>query len=137
MRTILLGAMLLAGSALLVGASSAHAQTGAPLPTSGRGGTLADCRGSYCSPDLCDRPSQSYGARTGYTRFTSAQGSAIFAPGGEAYSYAGYGSSYSPYLDDGGPTTWYGDGGAGGDASLLRVCTQPTGDTPNRGADRG
>jgi hypothetical protein len=65
------------------------------------------CRGySWAGAGRCDGPWSGYprcrglsaGAGEGsygYTRYTSSQGSPFFAPGGEAYSYAGYGG-FSP-----------------------------------------
>jgi hypothetical protein len=76
------------------------------------GTVVGRCGGSAAGYLRCPSPYASYGEspheRTlGYTRYTSSQGSPFFAPGGEAYSYAGYGG-FSPLGSGVGTSTRYG-----------------------------
>jgi hypothetical protein len=76
------------------------------------GAAVGRCGGSTAGYPRCHSPYAGYGElpadRTpGYTRYTSSQGSLFFAPGGEAYSYAGYGG-FSPLGSGVGTSTDYG-----------------------------
>jgi hypothetical protein len=154
MRAAILGAALLTSAAVLAIAPAAHAQdagypstapyTGADV---GRETAPYECGGygtvrhastyGYGRPACsdygrCNSPyagysNQPYSTSSPYPRYSSSQSSPFFGPGGEAYSYAGYGG-FSPYgygagtncLCDG-----YGTSGIAATSSLAR-CTLPT-----------
>lgn len=151
MRVVQLGAALLAAIAVLAGTPAARAQDagygGSALPTGAGARSSRVCGSEGPAPDpsayaygrqAC-RPAADRGASSrdrlcaspyrGYSGLLYSDPAPFFAPGGEAYSYAGYGSSYSPYLlDTEAPAVARGDSADGSAASLgPPACTSPTG----------
>lgn len=139
MRAVILRAALLASSALLASVSGAYAQedgdpstprdagpqAGGAVASNACGGyrTTLDTSAYRYGRTACG--SAGYGGSpagdrrctspyAGYSGVPYGTGSPFFAPGGEAYSYAGYGSSYSPYgMEAGASATSGGDGATG------------------------
>lgn len=137
----LAAALLLAGTAL-ASAPAARAQDSGsaaarPLTAGCTGGAASDptayaygrtaCRaaaepGSPAPDRLCTSPYRGtrgllYSDRTPY-----------YAPGGEAYSYSGYGSRYSPYVSDG-AAAW-----PAGSAGVAATTSPPTCASPTNAA---
>ena len=154
MRAVILRAALLASIALLASASAASAQeAGEPstprdagpqagsavassacggyrttLDTSayGYGHTACGSAGYGGSPAGDRRCASPYAGYSGVPYGTS---SPFFAAGGEAYSYAGYGSSYSPYGSEAGANAPSGGDGMNGIVATERLapCTSSVG----------
>lgn len=118
MRAVVLGAALMAGAVVLAHAPGAQAQ-GSDDPTTGPGARTAEHGGP--APEVCR------GSPTGYySSNNSSQSSPFFGAGGAAYSYAGYGGSYSPYEDRPGPNAAVArDGTRGGAATSRTACITP------------
>ncbi len=120
MRAVVLGAALLAGAIILLQAPAAQAQ-GMAEP-----GTGAGAQGDR-EPAL----GPCVGAATGYysSHTGNSQSSPLFAPGGAAYSYAGYGGSYSPSGSETGLNAAVATPGAKRVAATMdpAACTSPIG----------
>jgi hypothetical protein len=156
MRLTHLGAALIAIGALLAAAPSARAQNGAyPSPglTAGAGAgaqvsiscgdrSTAPEPSAYATGRLDCSPAANLGSRSstppcrgpyrGYSGLLYSEHSAFHAPGGEAYSYAGYGSSYSPYATSAGASLPADSAGVESPAATTRpaACTSPADSTP-------
>ncbi len=112
MKPRYLGAALLGTVVVLASAPAARAQDG-------------DAGGATSPNQACTSP---YPGHSGllYTDHTL-----FYAPGGEAYSYAGYGSSYSPYATSAAAGALAGSGTQNHAASTSPVaCTRPS-DAPS------
>jgi hypothetical protein len=152
MRPNFLGAAILVGAAVLASCPAARAQEqGCPgrapassaengaagactCPGYGTGrdasayayGRLDCASGGNRAPLPTDSLCTS--ARRDYSGLLYSASVPFFAPGGEAYSYAGYGSSYSPYAASGGVAPAAGSPGANGlpIPAGLPACTNTT-----------
>jgi hypothetical protein len=151
MRAVILRAALLASIALLASVSAAYAQDdGDPStprhasPQAGHAVASSACSGYRTTPDTsaygydhtaCGSAASSAGDRRctslymGYHGLQYGTSSPFFAPGGEAYSYAGYGASYSPYAAEAAASTPSGGNGTNGIVATqsLAPCTSSVG----------
>ena len=135
------GAVLGAGAAGDSRGAPAACGRDAPAPEAASSSGLPVCRAERtgvaasgnrgCLSASAGSSGVSYGPGWRLDRYATAQGSPFYAPGGEAYSYAGYGGAYSPYAGVAGTSTVdAGSASRGGVASSgMPSCVGPT-DTP-------
>jgi hypothetical protein len=151
MRLVQIGGALLVAIAVFGGAPVARAQDGgygsSSLPAGGGAPSPRACGGDGAAPE---RSAYAYGRQAclpagdrgassrealctnpyrGYSGLLYSDSTPYYAAGGEAYSYAGYGSRYSPYLTDAEapPATRDGTTESSGASLDVPACVSPVG----------